>query len=382
MRYGLGMWTNLSYANIATTSPAAHQIATEWADALARGGSAEFDGEAERNGLLPLRAAAARLLHCDVADVCVGSSATELLCSLAWAVAPAKGTNIVSTLASFPSTVYPWTRVADAYGAELRLAPHDRELYTHANDILSRIDSKTSVVALSHVEYAHGQRYDLETFADAAHDVGAMCIVDATQSMGMVPIDARASRVDAMVSSGYKWLRGTVGAAVGYVSADVRGDLYPGLLGFRSHVDMWDMRPDRLRLPDDASRFEFATVHFGAALGLAAAVDELVAIGDQEVWRHDLALADSVVEGAHALGLRVASPLSHDERSAIVSIHPPEGTDSSRIVQQLRDEYAMVVTSRSGMIRVSAHIDNTTAQVDRLFTALAAIVGSTNGEGS
>ena len=54
---GCGMsvkWTNLSYANVATTSPAAHRIATEWADSLARGGAAEFDAEAEKNGMLPL----------------------------------------------------------------------------------------------------------------------------------------------------------------------------------------------------------------------------------------------------------------------------------------------------------------------------------------
>ena len=47
-------WTNLSYANVATTSPAAHRIATEWADSLARGGAAEFDADAEKHGMMPL----------------------------------------------------------------------------------------------------------------------------------------------------------------------------------------------------------------------------------------------------------------------------------------------------------------------------------------
>ena len=48
-------WTNLSFANVATTSPAAHNASLAWSDALARGGAAEFDGEAEKNGMLPLR---------------------------------------------------------------------------------------------------------------------------------------------------------------------------------------------------------------------------------------------------------------------------------------------------------------------------------------
>ena len=127
-------WTNLSYANVATTSPAAHRVSSDWAESLARGGAAEFDGEAEKNGMMPLRLAASRLLSCDVADVCVGSSATELLCSIAWAMSPREGTNVVSTRSSFPSTVYPWARVADQNGAEIRLADHDENLYTEPSD--------------------------------------------------------------------------------------------------------------------------------------------------------------------------------------------------------------------------------------------------------
>ena len=196
-RDNMDRWTNLSFANVATTSPAAHSIASDWADSLARGGSAEFGGEAEESAMMPLREATSRLLSCEPADVCVGSSATELLCSIAWAVMPAEGSNIISTRASFPSTVYPWSRVAESSGAEIRLAEHDEDLYTDPEGILSLIDERTSVVTLSHVEYSNGQRYDIRRFADAAHSVGALLIVDATQSMGMLPIDAPASGADA-----------------------------------------------------------------------------------------------------------------------------------------------------------------------------------------
>jgi len=68
-----------------------------------------------------LHASAARLFNCRPEEIAVGSSATELLSSLAWAVAPAAGSNIVSTDLEFPSTVYPWARVARHTGAEVRL---------------------------------------------------------------------------------------------------------------------------------------------------------------------------------------------------------------------------------------------------------------------
>ena len=367
-------WTNLSYANVATTSPRAHRVSSEWADSLARGGAAEFDGEAEKKGMMPLRTAASKLLSCGVEDVCVGSSATELLCSLAWAISPPGGSNVVSSRVAFPSTVYPWARVCESNGAEIRLADHDDSLYTDPDGILSLIDEKTSVVTVSHVEYSNGQRYDLEKLSEAAHSVGALIVVDATQSMGVVPIDAYSTKADAIVSSGYKWLRGTYGAAVGYISPSVVSDLNPGLIGFRSNADLWDLRADRLVLPDDASRFEYTTIHFGAVLGLAAAIDELIGIGMEEVWRHDLELIDSLTKGVRDLGVEIVSPLTEAERSAIVSLRLPSGTSSEEVAKRLQSEYSILVTSRSGLLRVSPHIDNNLQEIESLLSALDEIL--------
>jgi selenocysteine lyase/cysteine desulfurase len=366
-------WTNLSYANVATTSPKAHLIASEWASSLARGGAAEFDADAEKEGMIPLRKSTANLLECPISDVCVSSSATELLSSLAWAIAPKKGSNIVSTRASFPSTVYPWQRVSDEFGAEIRLAPHNENYYTKPEDILSLIDDNTAVLTLSHVEYACGQRYDLKSFTKAAHDVGALFIVDATQSMGMVPINAKDSGADAIVASGYKWLRGTYGAAVGYISPKTQS-LSPGIIGFRSHKDIWDMKAERLEFPEDASRFEFTTIHFGAALGLAASIDEITDIGIQKVWEHDIELTNMLIEGALASGLEIASPTNDKERSAIVSIKIPTGFDTGDVVKQLQEKYGILVTNRSGFLRVSPHIDNTTEQITFFLDSLQEIL--------
>ena len=366
-------WTNLSYANVATTSPKAHEIATEWAESLARGGAAEFDADAEKNGMIPLRTATSKLLQCPISDICVSSSATEILCSLAWAISPKEGKNIVSTKASFPSTVYPWKRVSEEFGAEIRLAQHDENYYTKPEDIFGLIDKNTAVVTISHVEYACGQRYDLNSFAKAAHDVGALFIVDATQSMGMVPINAPDTGADAIVASGYKWLRGTYGAAVGYISPKLQS-LSPGIIGFRSHKDIWNMKAERLEYPEDASRFEFTTIHFGAALGLAASIDEINDIGIQNVWEYDLKLTDSLIEGVLDLGLKIASSTDEQERSSIISIRMPSSFDTAEVVKKLQDEYGILTTNRSGFLRASPHIDNNSKEIDFFLDALSKIL--------
>ncbi|MDE0953537.1 MAG: aminotransferase class V-fold PLP-dependent enzyme [Candidatus Poseidoniales archaeon] len=326
--------------------------------------------------MIPLRKSAAKLLQCDFNDVCVGSSATEILSSLAWAIAPKEGTNVVSTQASFPSTVYPWTRVSQEFNSEIRLAPHDNSFYTKPEDILNLIDSKTSVVTLSHVEYANGQRYDLELFSQAAHDVGALLIIDATQSLGAMPINAYDSGADAIVSSGYKWLRGSFGAAVAYISPNIYSSLIPGLLGFRSHNEMWDMRADRFELPNSASRFEFSTINFGSALGLSASIDEILDYGIDNVWKHNLELINIIVSRCKEMNLHIASSLSDSERSAIISLEPPSGQHAAVIVNRLQDDYGILVTNRSGLIRVSPHMDNSRADIIFLMNSLEEILSS------
>ena len=367
-------WINLSYANIATTSPGAYKENLEWSNSLASSGAAKFDGESEKNAMIPLRKSASNLLNCDMKDICVGSSATELLCSLAWAIAPRKGSNIVSTKASFPSTVYPWTRVSMEFGSDIRLANHDDDNYTQPEDILNLIDSDTAVVTISHVEYVNGQRYDLNLFSNAAHEVGALLIVDATQSMGVFPLDVQNMNIDALVSSGYKWLRGSFGAAVGYISPHLQSSLIPGLLGFRSHNDIWDMQAERLELPDDASRFEFSTIHFGSALGLSKSIDEICYFGIEKVWQHSLKLTEMIISECDDLNLSIASPMEESERSAIISIRIPSKFNAGNVVRILQEDYGVLVTSRSGFIRVSPHMDNTIDQISFLMTSLKTIL--------
>ena len=81
-----------------------------------------------------------------------------------------------------------------------------------------------------------------------------------------------------------------------------------------------------------------------------------------------------LASGANHLGLGVVSPMSAEERSAIVSLRMPEGISSEVVAQRLQDEYSILVTSRSGFLRVSPHIDNSIDQVNSLIFALEDIL--------
>ena len=110
--------TYLNAASVALMHQGAANAVIEWQIDLRDYGTLHFDELAEEKIYDDLRLMAARLFHVQPEDIAVGSSATELLASLAWAVDVNPGSNIVSTEVVFPSTIYPWTRVVKTPGAK------------------------------------------------------------------------------------------------------------------------------------------------------------------------------------------------------------------------------------------------------------------------
>ena len=357
----------LDAANIGLMYQGALRAIVDWQSDVAENGSLALNEANEANVFDDLHRAAAGLFNGGPEDIAVGSSATELLGSLAWAVAPEAGTNVVGTALAFPSTIYPWQRVAARTGCQIRLAEGDAG-HVRLDDIVGHIDKDTAVVCISHVEYGAGQRFDLASLAEAAHEHSALLVVDATQSAGAIPIDARADALDAVVSAGYKWLCGPFGAAVMYLAPHLQAGLAPGLVGFRSHRDMWDLRADRLDYPPTARRFEFSTMAYGCALGLSRSIEFLLDVGVDHIFEYNRQLADLLIEGLRRRNLEITSPLEDAERTAIVAARFP-GADSAEIAVRLR-EARVVASSRSDVIRFSPHLYTREADVERTLDCL------------
>ena len=359
--------TYLNAANVSLMYQGAEKAVIEWQKDLAENGSINFDETAEAAVFGDLHRASARLFNARPEDIAVGSSATELISSLAWAVAPESGTNVVSTDIVFPSTIYPWLRVARHTNCEVRLA-EGKNSYTDPDDVIRLIDDHTAVVCVSHVEYSGGQRYELKELAGVAHDHGALLVVDATQSAGAIPIDATASGVDALVTGGYKWLCGPFGAAVMYLAPHLQDQLDPGLVGFRSHKDMWDLRADRLEFPATAQRFEYSTMAFGCAIGLARSIEFIVDVGVERIFSYNKYLANLLIEGLQERNVEIVSPRKEAERTSIVAARFP-GKDPGEVARKLKAASVMV-SARKDFVRFSPHLYNQPADIQRTLDRL------------
>jgi cysteine desulfurase / selenocysteine lyase len=362
--------TYLNSASVGLMYRDAAQAEAHWQSDIAEFGTAHFDEVAEARVFDDARIAFARLINATPADIAIGSSTTDLLSSVAWAIHPGAGTKVVGTDISFPSTMYPWIRISRSTGCGIRWITAVDSVIDE-EEILGAIDHDTSVVCLSHVEYATGQRYDLGRLAQRAHEFDALLVIDASQSVGAVPLDVRASDVDVLVSAAYKWLCGPFGVAAMYVRPTLQ-NLEPGLVGWRSHAEIYDLNARRLRYPDGARRFEYSTIAYGSAVGLTRSMRFLHLIGLERIQHHNLTLTTALVDRLHRHPkIRVVSPRASCAASAIISLKV-EGCAPEEVVQAL-SKYDIVVSHRRDLVRVSPHLFNTHRDMERLAEALDTI---------
>lgn len=341
---------------------------SNWQNTLADEGTIAFDEQAEVDCLDNLNEAVACLFNATVDDIAIASSETVLMQSLAWAVMPPKNTKIIATGISHPSTIYPWMRVSDHTGARIEWVRADESLSIDPDELEASIDDSTSVVCLSHVEYGTGQKYDLQRFAEKAHRHGAILVVDATQSAGQLKIEA-ATGVDAVATSTYKWLCGPFGTGAMYVAPALQ-KLNPGIIGWRSHNDIWDFDAQRVVYADNAKRYEFGTMAYGTAFGATESVRHILDTGIENIVEHNKRISKRLIAGLEDLGAEILGPKYDLDRSATVAARFP--TKNSRDFAKTLKNANVIASLRRDFIRFSPHYYNNIDDIDQGISAIKA----------
>jgi selenocysteine lyase/cysteine desulfurase len=169
-------------------------------------------------------------------------------------------------------------------------------------------------ISISHVQWITGYRYDLRLLADLAHSNGALLIVDAMQSAGVVPLDVCSSEVDVLVTGSYKLLCSYAGIAVCYMRPDLTQRFNPPLIGARSNAPVPtfdDVEGRFLRLPDDSRRLEYASTSHSARVALAAAIDHLLGIDVERIFEHTQRLGSAIRLAAELVAHGVCASPRH-----------------------------------------------------------------------
>ena len=371
---GLKQLTYLNSASVSVTPLPVMREVQAFESQIASQGTVSFDDAAESRVYEGARSSVARLLHANADDIAVMTSATECISQIAWWLKPGRGKNVVSIDIEFPSVTYPWLRVAQDTGCEVRLAKAQDDPAALSFDSVERlVDKNTAVICVSHVQYASGHRLDPVRLTELAKAHDAVLVLDATQSAGVLPLDVRKAKFHFVLSSAYKWLCGPFGAAFCYMHPDVWREFNPPFVGWHSTPVTYEFNATRIDLASSARRMEYSTVAYAAGLGMAAAVEYLDRLGISKIMAHDLNLAGKLLTGLERLGAEIITPHEDGLRAGIVCARLA-GKTAASIVGALR-ERGIVCASRLEAVRFATHIYNSEEHVDRCLNELKRLIG-------
>jgi len=362
--------TYLNQASLGLIGQPAVQAMHDFLENTARDGNLRMTDEDEVGFFESLRLRGAHLLKCRPDEVAITGGASELLGQLPFLIRPGAGSCIVAVATELPALTRPWLRYAAEHDCSLRFV-EDMADENLTDALIERIDGRTSVVAVGSVQFATGSMVDVPRLRDACAREGARLIVDATQAAGMLEIDSRRWAADAVVTSGYKWLGGHGGVALGAVSPAVL-ETDPVIPGWMGTPQPFDFEATTLQFAADARRFTQSTMSYVSLIGLTSSLDQVLSVGEGQLAAHSRDLAQRLIQGVREHGWTPFRAL--EDRSAsphIVSLaHPEIGVD--RAIEALR-RARIVCGVRNGRIRVSLAPYNNSADIDALIDALATL---------
>lgn len=351
----------------------AHQLAEEATDA--------FEGA---------RLKVAKFLGAKEEEIVFTKSATESLNLVAYAMGNAEPGNrfalteknrIVVTEMEHHANLIPWQQLAARTGAELKWFEVTPEGRVDLSNINSVITKGTKVVSLTHQSNVLGTINPLEAIVKRAHEVGAVVVLDACQSVPHMPIDVSTLGVDFLAFSGHKAVGPT---GVGVLWSSLLEELPPFLYG-GSMIETVTMTS--ATWAPAPRKFEAGVPNMAQAVGLGAAIDYLTAIGMHNVYAHEVELTGYLLNGLLEIPeLSIVGPTTTQSRGGSVSftvgqIHPHDlgqYLDSQGVAVRTGHHCAWPLTRKLGVpatTRASLYLYNDESDCDALFAAIRGAQG-------
>lgn len=311
-----------------TAELAVDVVQQQWGQRLIRGWGEGWFTSPERVG-----EKIAKLIGAEPEEVIVADSTSVNLFKL---VVPALRYNhprktIITDNLNFPSDLYILQGVVDLLSQQHRVSVCESRdgILGPEEAIKQSLDRDTALLTLSHVAFKSGYLYDLEGLTEAAHQAGALVLWDLSHSVGVVPMNLSAAKVDLAVGCTYKYLNGGPGApAFLYVRKELQPLLHNPISGWMGSDNMFDFqlnyRPDpsvRHFLTGTPPVISLALIEPGVDMLIEAGINQVRKKSENQI-NYLIDLFDHELSG---LGFLLKSPELAAKRGSHLSISHPEG---------------------------------------------------------
>jgi cysteine desulfurase/selenocysteine lyase len=327
----------------------------------------------------------AKFLGAKTDEVIFTKSATESLNMVAYSLGNPdskfnvkSGDEIVVSQMEHHANLIPWQQLAKRTGAKLVWFSITDDGRLDLSNIDQIINKRTKIVAITHQSNVFGTIIPLQEIVKAAHEVGAVVVLDACQSAPHFAIDVTELDVDFLAFSGHKTL-GPTGVGILWGKSEILEKIEPALFG-GSMVDSVTM--ESATWAKAPRKFEAGVPNMAQAVGLSAAVDYLNLIGMENVAKHEQELTKQLLDGISEIsGVNVIGPKDMKDRGGVVSftvdgVHPHD-------VGQVLDQYGIAVRTGHhcawplmkrlnlvGTTRASFHLYNDSEDVNDLLASI------------
>lgn len=261
----------------------------------------------------------------------------------------------------FPSSTIPW--INQHYDVDF--IKSENGTYT-IKSLEKAIRPEHKILVASHVQYKTGFRQNLSDLGNFCQSANLLFVVNATQGMGVFPIDVTKNRIDFMVFSGLKWACAGYGAAGMFISRKLLQSYQIPIAGWRS-VQSPELMDNRMyKLKSETSALEAGSPSFPTVFALGGALDLLTRIGRDACMNRVLFLSRLLEDSLFEQGFPVMYSFPDEHRSGIIMIL----TSNARTLVSELSRRGILVSARGEGLRVSVNIYNNESDINTFITAL------------
>lgn len=384
IRKDMPLHGNYVYVNSAAASPPPRQVVDTSIDYLQKTASLgpylpSFREEVYQK-IEETREKAAKFIGAKTSEMAFVKNGTEGINFIANGLTWNKGDEIILADIEFHSNYTPWLKLRDKKKVHLKIIKTDFSGVIDVNLIEQEISNRTKLITVSHLSNASGALQHIEKICEIAKKRDVLTLINASQTLGLIPINVQELDCDFLTGCGRKWLRGPEGSGILYIRESLVESIEPTIIGWGGTT--WDFETNEYYYLSTARRVEAGCPIVPSILGLGAAIDYAQNIGIEEIVTKVEALTRysfqqlSVIEG-----IAIYGPKNIENRLAIIpfnveGLHPDEITnylEKNNIIIESGTFMANMLLQHYGinkMVRISPHYFNTKVEIDFIVTLI------------
>lgn len=348
------------YLNTAAAGPlpiATQQAASEYYLQMMNDGDVHWDEWLARRE--EIRARVARFINAEPDEIGFTTNTSSGMNLIVDALE--KHGEVISNDLEFPVSTIPWMH--------RRIPVHIIKSVAgvvKTDDLRKAMDIRTGIISMSYVQFSNGFRVNLEELGENKGQHAL--VVNASQAAGAFEIDVKRMKIDALCSTGHKWMLSGYGSGFVYLSRELEERSRPRMIGWLSVQDPYGDRNNEVHLRHDVSaRAELGCPHFAGIFALGESIAMMTRIGLRQIEERTLELNRYLTRRLMESGWNVLSPLgeeSYRSGETLVEAENPAAVVSSLAARKV------LVTEKPQGIRVATDFFNDDEDVERLIDAL------------